>query len=59
MVVLLPDPLSKEHAKPLKRRFRGCHRLRVDCWRVIYRVDQRHKTIAIVLVGHRDTVYDK
>ena len=44
--------------EPLKRELQGYHKYRVRRFRIVYRVDRRAKTIAIMAVGHRRSIYE-
>ena len=48
-------PLS---GKPLERELSGRFSYRVGNFRIIYKVNEKTKTIFIVTVGHRSTVYN-
>ena len=45
-----------EFGKPLRYSLKGCRRLRVGDFRVIYKIDG--ETVLIVKIGHRKEVYD-
>ena len=42
---------------PLKGRFKGMYKLRVDDWRVVYSFEQYPQIITICAVRHRSEVY--
>ena len=42
----------------LERELQDYHKYRVRRFRIVYRVDRRAKTIAIMAVGHRRSVYE-
>ncbi|MCA9370398.1 MAG: type II toxin-antitoxin system RelE/ParE family toxin [Candidatus Peregrinibacteria bacterium] len=42
--------------KPLRRSLKGYRRLRVDDYRVIYRIEKT--SVKIFAIGHRSTVYE-
>jgi mRNA interferase RelE/StbE len=46
-----------EFGKPLRYSFKGARRLRVDDWRVIYRIEPPD-VVLIVKIGHRKEVYE-
>ena len=46
-----------EYGKPLQYSLKGCRRLRVGDYRVIYRIEDP-QTVLIVKIGHRKEVYD-
>ena len=43
--------------KSLQGKFKGCRRLRVGFWRVIYKVEGQD--VFVLKIGHRSVVYDK
>ena len=45
-----------EFGKPLRYSLKGCRRLRVGDFRVIYKIDG--KTVLIVKIGHRKEIYE-
>lgn len=45
-----------EFGKPLRYSLKGCRRLRVGDYRVIYTIDG--KTVLIVKIGHRKEIYE-
>ena len=51
------DPIS--YGKPLRFSFKGCRRLRVGDYRVVYIIDFKSKTVIIASIGHRKIVYNK
>lgn len=52
---LVKDPIR--FGKPLQYSLKGCRRLRVGDYRVIYKVTQSTITILVVKIGHRREVY--
>ncbi len=44
--------------KPLRHSLRGLRRLRVDDYRVIYKVDENAESVTIVKIAHRKEVYE-
>jgi mRNA interferase RelE/StbE len=46
-----------EFGKPLRYSFKGARRLRVEDWRVIYRIEPPD-VVLIVKIGHRKDVYE-
>lgn len=44
--------------KPLRYSLKGYRRLRVGDYRVIYKVDERHKSVYIIVIKHRKAVYE-
>lgn len=53
---LVKDPVR--FGKPLQYSLKGCRRLRVGDYRVIYKVTQSTITVLIVKIGHRREVYE-
>lgn len=43
----------------LLRELEGCVKYRVRRYRIVYRVDRAAKTVAILAVGHRRTIYEE
>ena len=52
---LATDP--HQFGKPLHNSPSSCRSLRIGDYRVIYRIEKR--TVDIVLIGHRSTIYDE
>ena len=46
-----------EYGKPLQYSLKGCRRLRVGDYRVIYQIDG--DSVLIVKIGHRKEVYER
>ena len=46
-----------EYGKPLQYSLKGCRRLRVGDYRIIYKIEEPD-TVLIVKVGHRKEVYE-
>ena len=46
-----------EYGKPLQYSLKGCRRLRVGDYRVIFQIEG-DRTVVIVKIGHRREVYD-
>lgn len=44
--------------KPLKYSLKGLRRLRVDDYRIIYKIDENHKKVIIVKIAHRKESYE-
>lgn len=44
--------------EPLERELKGLWKYRVSRFRIAYAVDQRHRTIRVMAVGHRRRIYD-
>lgn len=51
------DPVS--YGKPLRYSLKGHRRLRVGDYRIVYRIDDKKKTVLIVAIDHRKDIYDK
>lgn len=47
-----------DFGKPLVGQLKGCYRLRVNNYRVIYRIAQEVITVYVIKVDHRKDVYD-
>lgn len=45
--------------KPLRDELTGCHSFRVRRFRVVYQLRRERKTIAVIGVGPRETIYDE
>ena len=45
--------------EPLKRELSACLKYRVRRFRIVYRVDRDAKSVAILAVGHRRTIYEE
>lgn len=50
--------LDPGRGAPLKRELQDYMKYRVRRFRIVYRVDRRAKTVAIMAVGHRRSVYE-
>lgn len=50
------DPRS---GAPLERELAGYLKFKVRRYRIVYRVDARSRTVSIVALGHRRTVYEE
>ena len=46
-----------EYGKPLRYSLKGCRRLRVGDYRVVYKIES-DTSVLIVKIGHRKEVYD-
>ena len=46
-----------EFGKPLRYSLKGCRRLRVGDYRVIYKIDEN--IVLIIKIGHRREVYEE
>lgn len=46
-----------EYGKPLQYSLKGCRRLRVGDYRIIYKIEEP-ETVLIVKIGHRKEVYE-
>lgn len=47
-----------EYGKPLQYTLKGCRRLRVGDYRIIYRIEE-HNVVLVVKILHRKDVYDE
>lgn len=45
--------------EPLERELRGYRKYKVRRFRVVYRVDRAARTVDILAVGHRRTIYEE
>lgn len=50
------DPIS--FGKPLQYSLKGCRRLRIGKYRVIYKIESESNTVLVVKIGHRKEVYE-
>lgn len=50
------DPVA--FGKPLQYSLKGLRRLRVDDYRIIYKIDENELKITIVKIAHRKEVYE-
>ena len=50
---------NPECGEPLKRELAGLHKYRVRRFRIVYSIDQKKRTIRLMAVGHRRTVYEE
>lgn len=54
---LTQDPVA--FGKPLSGNLKKHFRLRVEDYRVIYRIEKKAKIVVIVAIGHRKDIYDE
>ena len=54
---LRENPYEHPNIKRLKGKFSGLLRYRVGDWRVVYQVDKAQLLITILLIAHRNDVY--
>ncbi len=54
---LAVNPL--QYGKPLRHNLRGLRRIRVSNYRILYRVDEKNKSVYITAIQHRREVYDQ
>jgi mRNA interferase RelE/StbE len=47
-----------EFGKPLQYSLKGLRRLRVGDYRVVFRIEEKDKTVLIIKIGHRREVYE-
>ena len=52
---LMIQPLR--YGKPLRYSHKGHRRLRVGDWRVVYRIEEKHKKVIVLIICHRKDVY--
>jgi mRNA interferase RelE/StbE len=45
--------------KPLQYSLKGHRRMRVSCYRIIYRIDIERKTVVLVAIDFRRDIYDE
>ena len=50
------DPIA--YGRPLRYSLKGLRRLRVDDYRVIYKIDDIDHLVIIVKIGHRKEIYE-
>ncbi|HEU5281383.1 MAG TPA: type II toxin-antitoxin system RelE/ParE family toxin [Gammaproteobacteria bacterium] len=50
------DPIG--FGKPLRYSLKGHRRLRVGDYRIVYRIDPKHRIVIIIAIKHRKDVYD-
>jgi mRNA interferase RelE/StbE len=50
------NPIS--FGKPLRHSLKGLRRLRVDDYRVIYKINEDDSKVTIVKIAHRKEIYD-
>lgn len=50
------DPVA--YGKPLRRSLKGLRRLRVEDYRVIYKIDHDQNQVIILMIGHRKDAYE-
>jgi len=53
---LVIDPIA--YGKPLRYSLKGLRRLRVDDYRIIYKIDENDEEVVIVKIAHRKEIYD-
>lgn len=53
---LTVDPIG--FGKPLRYSLSGHRRLRVGDYRIVYRVEDTHKTVLIIAIKHRKDIYE-
>jgi len=52
---LMVNPVA--FGKPLRHSLKGLRRLRVDDYRVIYKIDEKEMFVVVVKISHRKEVY--
>lgn len=45
------------YGKPLRYSHKGHRRLRVGNWRVVYRIEEEHKKVIVLIICHKKDVY--
>ena len=50
------DPIA--FGKPLRYSLKGLRRLRVDDYRIIYKIDEKEEKVIIVKIAHRKEIYE-
>jgi len=50
-------PFAPHHDVKQLQGIRGCYRLRVGDWRVIYKIHNQILTIEVIKIGHRREIY--
>jgi len=53
---LMIDPIS--FGKPLRYTLKGYRRLRVGDYRIVYRINDKHKILTIVAIKHCKDIYN-
>lgn len=53
---LMVNPIA--FGKPLRHSLKGLRRLRVDDYRVIYKIDEAEALVIVVKIAHRKEVYE-
>lgn len=43
--------------KPLRYSLKGHRRLRIQDWRIVYRIDSQRHTVVVVAIKHRKDIY--
>jgi mRNA interferase RelE/StbE len=51
----MTEPLR--YGKPLRFSHKGHRGLRVGDWRVVYRINEEHKKVIVLIICHRKNVY--
>lgn len=49
----------QQYGEAMRYEYAGYRRLRVSVYRVIYKVNEAERTVAIHAIGHRGSVYDQ
>jgi addiction module RelE/StbE family toxin len=50
------DPMS--FGKPLQYNLKGCRRIRISAYRIIYKVNEKQKLVTVIAIDHRKSVYE-
>lgn len=51
--------LAPERGDALERELEGCLKYKVRRYRIVYRVDRDARTVHILAMGHRRTIYEE
>jgi mRNA interferase RelE/StbE len=54
---LVSEPRRHPNIKSLRGPLAGCLRFRVGDYRVVYRIDDSHRVVTVLLIAHRREVY--
>jgi len=51
------NPREGANIRRLRGQLKGCSRYRLGDWRVVYRVDEKARTVLVLLITHRSKLY--
>lgn len=54
---LRDNPREGTNIRRLRGSLKGCNRYRVGDWRVVYRVNEKTRTVVVLLITHRSKLY--